>query len=181
MAQPDSLESLPSRDDDGAWLTVIEATQGACHKLKYRPEWHAFVLHQVLPAGLSFPYAFGFVPSTLGDDGDPLDVLVLADEPLPAGTVTPCRVLGVIEAEQQDEGKAAERNDRLIAAAAFSRRYAECRALDDIAATVLGDIERFFVVYNAARGGRFTPLARRGADDAVRLLERGRDRYAAAR
>jgi inorganic pyrophosphatase len=181
MAESDSLESLPSRDEEGSWLAVIEATQGGRHKLKYKPQWKGFVLNQVLPAGLSFPYDFGFVPSTLGDDGDPLDILVLADEPLPAGAVAPCRIVGVIEAEQQDEGKAAERNDRLVAVAAFSRRYAECRELNDIAATVLADIERFFVVYNAARGGRFTPLGRRGADDATRLVERGRSRYAAAR
>ena len=48
-------------------------------------EWRAFVLSGVLPLGLSFPYDFGFLPSTLGDDGDPLDVLVLADEAMPPG------------------------------------------------------------------------------------------------
>ena len=74
-----SLEALPTRNDAGQWLAVIEATQATRHKLKYEPEWHAFVLSGVLPLGLSFPYDFGFLPSTRGDDGDPLDVLVLAD------------------------------------------------------------------------------------------------------
>lgn len=181
MAAPNTLEALPTRDEDGAWIAVIEATQATRHKLKYRAEWQAFVLSGVLPLGLSFPYDFGFLPSTRGDDGDPLDVLVLADEAMPPGTVAPCRLVGVIEAEQQDEGERAKRNDRLIAVAAGSHRYGECRELRDVAAGVLAEIEHFFVVYNAHRGGRFRPIARRGAAAASRLVERGRRRYAAER
>jgi inorganic pyrophosphatase len=182
MAGPSSLEALPTRDGEGAWLAVIEATQGTRHKLKYTPEWRAFVLSGVLPLGLSFPYDFGFLPSTLGDDGDPLDVLVLADEAMPPGTVTPCRLVGVIEAEQQDRGEAAaERNDRLLAVAEPSHRYGECRELRDIASGVLEEIEHFFVVYNAHKGGRFKPLGRRGAAAAIGLVERGQRRYASER
>lgn len=175
-----SFESLPCRDEEGAWLAVIEATQGSRHKLKYNAEWNAFVLSNVLPLGLSFPYDFGFVPSTRGDDGDPLDVLVLADEAMPPASVAPCRIVGVLEAEQQDEGGKPERNDRLLAVAMKSHRYGECRELRDIAENVLGEIEQFFVAYNASKGGRFRPLARRGAAAAERLLERGVRRYAAA-
>ena len=179
MAAAPSLESLPSRDDEGAWLAVIEATQGTRHKLKYEADWRAFVLKGQLPLGLSFPYDFGFLPSTRGDDGDPLDVLVLADEALPPGTVVPCRIVAVIEAEQQDEGAAApERNDRLLAVAVGSHRYGECHDLGDIAASVLAEIEQFFVALNAQKGGRFRPLGRRGAEAATDLVERGRRRWA---
>jgi inorganic pyrophosphatase len=181
MAEITSLEALPTRDDEGAWLAVIEATQGTRHKLKYESRWDAFVLSGVLPLGLSFPYDFGFLPSTRGDDGDPLDVLVLADEAMAPGTVAPCRIVGVIEAEQQKQGERAERNDRLLAVARLSHRYGECRELRDIAANVLEEIEHFFVVYNAHKGGRFRPLARRGAAAAIRLVERGRRRYASER
>lgn len=65
-----------------------------------------------------FPYDFGFVPSTKADDGDPIDVLVLTDEPLFPGCTVDCRQIGVIEAEQESEGKK-QRNDRLIAAATY--------------------------------------------------------------
>jgi inorganic pyrophosphatase len=173
-----SLESLPCRDDEGAWLAVIEATQGTRHKLKYKAEWTAFVLSGVLPLGLSFPYDFAFVPSTRGDDGDPLDVLVLADEALPPGSVVPCRIVGVLEAEQRDEGAKPKRNDRLLAVAVKSHRYGECRELRDIADNVLAEIEQFFVAYNAGKGGSFRPLARRGTAAAERLVERGRRRFA---
>jgi inorganic pyrophosphatase len=176
---PTSLESLPLRDDDGAWLAVIEATQGTRHKFKYRADWKAFVLSGVLPLGLSFPYDFGFVPSTRGEDGDPLDVLVLADEPLPPGTVIPCRLLGVIEAKQRDKNiTRSKRNDRLIAAAIKAHRYDEYAEMRDVADIVLREIEQFFVVYNAQKGGHFTPLARRGATVAARLLEQGARRFA---
>jgi inorganic pyrophosphatase len=179
MADPATLESLPTRDDDGALLAVIEATQGTRHKLKYRAEWKAFVLHGELPLGLSFPYEFGFLPSTLGDDGDPLDVLVLADEALPPGTVVPCRIVGVIEAEQQDKGeKESKRNDRLLAVATKSHRYGECRELRDVAGNVLDEIENFFIAMNAQKGGEFRPLARRGAAAATRLVAQGERRFA---
>ena len=73
MADPASLDALPTRNDAGHWLAVIEATQGTRHKLKYQRERRAFVLSGALPLGLSFPY--GFLPSTRSDDGDPLDAL----------------------------------------------------------------------------------------------------------
>jgi inorganic pyrophosphatase len=184
-AVPTDLEQLPTRDGDGRFLAVIEASRGTRNKLKYHAEWRAFALSGVLPLGMSFPYDFGFLPSTLGEDGDPIDVLVLADESLPPATVVPCRVVGVIEAEQQDKGKEAERNDRLIAVADKSHRYRSCKRLEDVAANVLDEIESFFVFYNQQRGGIFKPLARRGPEGAQALIKaaearlaerRGRDR-----
>ena len=169
--------ALPTRDDEGRWLAVIEATQGTRHKFKYSASSDAFVLSGVLPLGLGFPYEFGFLPSTLGDDGDPLDVLVLADEPLPLGALAPVRIVGVIEAEQQDKGQRAKRNDRLLAVTEPSHRYRECRALADLAANVLDEIERFFVFYNQAKDVRFTPLARRGRAAAERLVRMGQRRF----
>jgi inorganic pyrophosphatase len=65
---------------------------------------------------MAFPHDFGFVPSTQADDGDPLDVLVLTDEPLFPGCAVKCTLIGVIEAKQRDNGHT-NRNDRLIAAA----------------------------------------------------------------
>jgi len=182
VAATKTFETLPTRDDAGAWLAVIEASQRSRHKLKYTPEWNAFVLDGVLPVGLAFPYDFGFLPSTLGDDGDPLDVLVLADESLPPGSVVPCRIVGVIEAEQQDEDEeAAKRNDRLLAVAVKSHRHGDCTELKDLPANVLDEIEQFFVAFNASKGGSFRPLARHGAAVATRLVERGERRFAGRR
>lgn len=173
---PASLEELPLRDDEGRWLAVIEASRGTRSKMKYRAAWRAFVLSHALPQGMVFPYDFGFIPSTLGDDGDPLDVLVLADEPLPIGAVVPCRLIGVIEAEQQEGRQRPERNDRLIAVADASHRHRHVRALRDLSTDLLDEIESFFVDDNRLRGRRFTPLGRRGPATARSLLKDGERR-----
>ena len=167
------LHELPPRDADGRWHAVIEAAQGTRNKLKFDPELGTLALHAVLPLGTSFPYDFGFVPSTLGDDGDPLDILVFMDQPLPPGTVVPCRLLGVIEAEQQKKGEKARRNDRLLAVAEKTQRYTQWHKLADVPENVLDEIERFFVFYNEQKGVTFKPLARHGPGHAKRLLEEG--------
>jgi inorganic pyrophosphatase len=137
-----------------------------------------FRLHNVLPPGCAFPFDFGFVPGTLGDDGDPLDVLVLMDEPAVPGVVVPCRLIGVIEAVQRPitarRGAKGARNDRLVAVADKSHRHAGVRSLRDLGDRMIAEIERFFVFYNAQKGVRFTPRGRAGAADAKRLVEAGR-------
>ena len=84
---------------------IIETPKGSRNKFKYDSTSRMFKLSKVLPEGMMFPYDFGFVPSSTGGDGDPLDVLVLMDEPTFPGCLLECRLIGVIEAEQvQDCG-----------------------------------------------------------------------------
>ena len=176
-----ALHELAARGDDGCWRAVIEAPAGSRNKLKWQASLGAMELHAVLPLGTAFPYDFGFIPSTQGQDGDPLDVLLFMDEPAPAGTVVPCRVLGVILARQKPaSGGKAERNDRLLAVARNSHRYAHWKKMADVTPAVLDEVERFFVFYNAQKGVRFEPLGRAGAAEAKRLLEDGRKLFAQA-
>src|SRR3954468_15744657 len=109
------LDRLAPVDDKGDLRAVLETPQGSRHKLKYEPEMHAFKMSNTLPAGMFMPFDFGFFPGTKASDGDPLDVLVLMDAPAYPGVVVGVRLLGVIEAEQSDEGGKPYRNDRLIA------------------------------------------------------------------
>jgi len=92
---------------------VIETPRGMPVKLKYDEKNDVFRVHKGMPVGFEFPFNFGFVPRTVGGDGDPLDVLVLSAHVMPAGTVVVGRIVSVLEAEQF-EGKKKERNDRLI-------------------------------------------------------------------
>jgi Inorganic pyrophosphatase len=110
--RPTSLEGLAAFEEDCV-LVVIETPKGSPNKLTFEPRYGTFVLKGVLPAGAVFPFDFGFVPSTCADDGDPLDVLVLMDAPVYPGCIVPSRLIGVIEAEQTEEGET-ERNDRLL-------------------------------------------------------------------
>jgi inorganic pyrophosphatase len=150
--------------------TVIETARGCRNKFKYDPELRLFRLAHVLPAGAVFPFDFGFVPSTRGGDGDPLDVLVLMDEPAFPGCLIAARLLGVIEAEQGD-AKKQERNDRLIAVAAESHDHFGLNSLDDLNDHLLDELEHFFVSYNRMRGKEFRPLGRSGPEQARRLVE----------
>jgi inorganic pyrophosphatase len=122
-----------------------------------------------LPHGTVFPFDFGSVPGTVAGDGDPLDVLVLMDEPVFIGCLVEARLLGVIEAEQTDAGKT-ERNDRLIAVAAESHTNGTLNSLQKLDSKLIGEIEHFFVSYNDARGKKFKPIARKGPAVAKRLI-----------
>ena len=110
------LTRLPARDGkDGDWNVVVETPKGCRNKFKFDEAAGLFRLGGVLPAGAVFPFDFGYLPATQGDDGDPLDVLILMDEPAFPGCVVAARLVGVIEAEQTEKGGRPERNDRLIA------------------------------------------------------------------
>jgi inorganic pyrophosphatase len=106
----------------------------------------------------------------VAEDGDPLDVLVLMDEPVFIGCLVEARLLGVIEAQQTKDGKT-ERNDRLIAVAAESHTNGSLKSLQKLDSKLIGEIEHFFVSYNEARGKKFNPTARKGPAVARRLIE----------
>jgi len=151
---------------------VVETPGGSRNKFKYDPELGFFALSGVLPEGMVFPHAFGFVPRTKADDGDPEDILILMDEPSFAGCIVPSRLIGVIEAEQTETDGKSERNDRLVGVAAQSRDYSEVQSFDDLNKNMLKEIEQFFVNYNKERGKKFRVLRMRGPQHALKLLKK---------
>jgi inorganic pyrophosphatase len=113
-----SVDRLPAFDRaEGHLNALVDTPKGSRNKFKYDAKLGLYVLGGVLPVGASFPYDFGFVPSTRGGDGDPLDVLLLMEEPAFVGCLVPTRLVGVIEAEQTERDGDTERNDRLIGVA----------------------------------------------------------------
>ncbi|MBA3649965.1 MAG: inorganic diphosphatase [Chthoniobacterales bacterium] len=149
---------------------VIDTPKGSRNKYSYREKTGLFELSGVLPAGAVFPFDFGFIPQTLGGDGDPLDVLVLMDEAAFVGCIVPARLLGVIEAKQTEKGNTV-RNDRLIAVAVDSPAHENLRSLEGLAEQRLHEIEHFFISYNEAKGKKFEPLGRFGPERARALIE----------
>src|SRR5436190_5694184 len=119
---------------------IIETPQGRRNKFNYDPEYQTFSLGGLLPEGLAFPFDFGFIPSTLGDDGDPLDVMVLMDEPAHVGCLLDVRIIGVMEAVQI-EGKQETVNDRLIAVSVHSYSEQDLTDLDQVRAELLDHVE----------------------------------------
>ena len=166
------LTRLPAFDSEDRLNVIIDTPKGSRNKFEYDEEYGVFKLGGVLPAGAIFPFDFGFVPSTTGGDGDPLDVLVLMDEPTFVGCLVSARLIGVIEAEQTEEGETT-RNDRLIAVAAESRNHRDVNSLDQINENLAAEIEHFFVSYNAIKGKEFKPLGRFGPGGAQKVVAEG--------
>jgi inorganic pyrophosphatase len=152
---------------------VIETPQGSRNKFNYDERLGLFKLGGVLAAGAVFPFDFGFVPSTLGGDDDPLDVLVLMDEPAFAGCLVEARLIGVIEAEQTERDGEKMRNDRLIAIAAKAHTHKSVRSLGQLDEHFVTEIEHFFVSYNVIKGKTFKPLGRHGSRRAREVVEEG--------
>lgn len=153
-----------------ACRAVIETPKGRRSKYDYDPESGLFRLHSLLPEGMSFPSDFGFIPSTLAEDGDPEDIMVLADEPSPVGVLVEARLLGVIETEKAAEGRKM-RNDRIVAAPAISRLHAQVRALGDLGQAYVDDLARFWVDKGRIEGKPVRVLGVGGPDRAVKLIE----------
>jgi inorganic pyrophosphatase len=157
--------------DETTLNVVIETPKGSRNKFKFEPDRGVFELASVLPAGAVFPFDFGFVPGTKGDDGDPIDVLVLMDEPAFPGCLVRSRLIGMIEADQVERDGTEVENHRLIAVADNSWTHHEIKTLDDVAERVIEEIEHFFVSYNTAKYKTFTPKGRFGPRRARKVVE----------
>jgi inorganic pyrophosphatase len=171
LADPTRLKPFDS-DDKRLLRVVIETPKGSRNKFAFDPDERIFELKKVLPAGMTFPYDFGFVPSTKADDGDPVDVLVLMDEPAFAGCVLLCRPIGVIEGEQGDK-KDKERNDRIIAVEKDAHSWADITTIDDLGKEFCRELEEFFVNYHKLSGNEYRVLGVKGPDQARKLVKSG--------
>ena len=150
-----------AQEDKEVVQVVIETPKGSRNKYAFNLEQKVFELKKVLPAGMTFPYDFGFIPRTKAEDGDPVDVLVLMDEPAFAGCVLKCRLIGIIEGEQGDK-KDKERNDRIVAVERENHSFADIKHIDDLGKQFLRELEEFFVNYHELSGKKYRVINVRG-------------------
>jgi inorganic pyrophosphatase len=171
LADPSKLKPLGS-DNKKMLRVVIETPKGSRNKFAFDPKQQIFELKKVLPAGMTFPYDFGFVPSTKADDGDPVDVLVLMDEPAFPGCVLTCRPIGVIEGEQGNK-KDKERNDRIVAVEQDAHSWADIKTMDDLGKEFCRELEEFFVNYHKLSAEQYRVLGVKGPAQARKLVKSG--------
>jgi inorganic pyrophosphatase len=145
-----SLDKIPLRAPDG-YNVVVETPRGSRTKFAYDPQTGLFRAKKLLAMGFAFPFAFGFFPSTRGEDGDPLDVLLLTDADLPMGTLMRCRLIGGVAMEESVGGET-RRNDRLLAVPLLRHQDRPPYELSDMPPAELKDIEEFLVAYQTADG-----------------------------
>lgn len=167
------LTKLPHKLDEkaAACRAVVETPKGSRGKYDYDPKVRTFRLKTMLPDGMSFPLDFGFIPSTLADDGDPTDVMILNDEPCPTGTLLDLRLIGVIEAEEDEHGRT-ERNDRLLGVAAVSNLYADVKQAADLNQAFIDNLVQFWVNKDRLEGKTFRCLGVKGPKEAAALVKR---------
>jgi Inorganic pyrophosphatase len=166
------LHRLPARNESGEWNVVVDTPRASRIKYKFNLDSGLFELSKVLPAGHSFPFNFGFIPGTLGGDGDPLDVLLLLEESVALGCVVSTRLIGVIEAKQKEDGKT-QRNERLIGVANEDLIHCDCKSIREVPPRLLEEIEHFFVSYNLMQGREFRPTGRGSARRAQQIACKG--------
>jgi inorganic pyrophosphatase len=171
LVDPTGLETIDPQS--GLLHVIIETPKNSRNKYSFDVDQHIFALKKVLPAGMAFPYDFGFLPHTKASDGDPIDVLVLMDEPAFPGCLLRARLIGVIEGEQQEDGKFI-RNDRLVAVAEANHTYTNIKQLKDLPGQFVKELQAFFVNYNKLDGKTYKLLGCKGPSAARTLIEQAR-------
>lgn len=169
---PAIVRQIPPRETgSGRVHVIIDTPAGSRNKFKLDDAHGLLRLSRILPEGSMFPYDFGSIPGTCADDGDALDVLVLHLPPAFPGCLITVRLIGVLRAEQHEEGKMV-RNDRLIGVPETSVNPAPLRELCAVPKEQLRAIEHFFTSYNAYQGRQFRIVGRDGSRRAAQALQR---------
>ncbi|HEY4414450.1 MAG TPA: inorganic diphosphatase [Verrucomicrobiae bacterium] len=171
-----SIEKLEAFDKKEKYVNVIvETPKGSRVKLAFSFVSGLFEFKRALPEGLQFPLNFGFIPGTLGEDGDPLDILILNEEPLVSGCLVKTRLLGIIKAEQTGKDGTRCRNDRLIGIGVDENDATNFqRVLDE---KILLQIEFFFRAYNRLDGKKFQIKGTGGINAAKKTIVAGQRQY----
>lgn len=152
-------------------LAMIECPKGSNHKYDYEPKFKGFKLNKILPAGLVFPFDFGMIPGTKGEDGDPLDIMVISEVTGFPGCLMDCRIIGALKIEQTERGGETMRNDRFIGIPNVSQLYTNITELKQLPPGIINQIEAFFKNYNEQAGKKLVILERLDAKTAHKLIK----------
>lgn len=168
-----SLARLPPFDRHGNLHVVVETPRGSTGKIKLDKKLGVFTLSRPLPAGMAYPFDWGFVPGTKAPDGDPVDVLVIWDVASFPGVLLHCRAIGVMEAEQdRKRTRTRIRNDRLLAVPVKSPRQEDLQSVFDMPGRMRDEIEHFFVESAQLEHKNVRILGWKGPDVALAEVKR---------
>jgi inorganic pyrophosphatase len=149
---------------------MIECPKGSNQKFDYDPAEKRFKLNKILPAGLVFPFDFGMIPGTKGEDGDPLDIIVISEGSTFPGCLVDCRIIGGLKAEQTERNGHKVRNDRFIGIPDVSQLYSDIHTLEELPQVLIDQLEAFFKNYNKQAGKKFKVTAKLNSRQAAKLL-----------
>jgi inorganic pyrophosphatase len=162
---------LPTWADSDHVHAVVETPRGSRAKLEFDPKLGAFTLAKLLLAGLTYPYDWGFIPSTKAEDGDPLDVLIIHDAATYPGLVLTCKPIGVLEVLQSSKGKT-ERNDRVFVVPDRSPFEGDLQDIRRLPRRAVEELEKFFEATNALESKTLKFLGWRGPAKAIKTIKK---------
>ena len=149
----DLKELPPGPNPPDEIFVIVEIPEGSQNKYEYDKKLRIFVLDRVLHSPLHYPADYGHVPSTLCEDGDPIDVLVLMTEPTFPGCLVKARPIGVIEMEDE-KGI----DDKILAVPVDDPRFDHVNDIKDISEHILKEITHFFEMYKALEPGKWVKI-----------------------
>ncbi|WP_139470745.1 inorganic diphosphatase [Campylobacter armoricus] len=154
---------------------VIEIPYGSNIKYELDKESGAIVVDRVMYSAMFYPANYGFIPNTLADDGDPIDVLVLNEYPIQAGAVIPCRLIGVLLMEDESG-----MDEKLLAVpvSKIDPRYDNIKTLNDLPKASLDKIKNFFETYKILEPNKWVKVKEfAGIEKASEILENSIKNY----
>jgi inorganic pyrophosphatase len=160
------LSLIPATPKPGIVNVLIEIAGGSKNKYEFDKDLNAFALDRVLYASVRYPYDYGFIPNTLADDGDPLDGMVIMDEPTFPGCVIAARPIGLLE--MIDGG---DRDEKILCVPDKDPRYAGVKTLTDVAPHRLDEIAEFFRTYKNLEKKVTEILGWKDADQVAALVD----------
>ncbi len=169
--------NLPPFTEDGDVQVVVETPRGSRAKFAYDPKLESFALKKSLLTGLTYPHDWGFVPSTKGDDGDPLDIMIIHDATTFPGLVVVCRIIGVLQIEQKSKKKT-ERNDRFFAVPRRSHSENALRDVGDLTKPIREELEKFFIATDELEDKKLDVIGWKGPKPAVQAIKEAAKSFA---
>ncbi|MBF7044659.1 inorganic diphosphatase [Campylobacter volucris] len=154
---------------------LIEIPYGSNIKYELDKESGAIMVDRVMYSAMFYPANYGFIPNTLADDGDPIDVLVLNEYPIQAGAVIPCRLIGVLLMEDESG-----MDEKLLAVpvSKIDPRYDSIKSLDDLPKATLDKIKNFFETYKILEPNKWVKVKEfAGIEKASQILENSIKNY----
>ncbi len=171
------LESFKSKElSPERFTAVVEIQKGSKNKYEYDVETGFLRLDRILYTSTHYPHNYGFIPLTLSDDGDPLDVLIISSEPiLPLASVE-CRPIGVLE--MVDDG---ERDYKILAVCLTDPFYNIYNDISELPAHLSDEIKHFFTVYKALENKNTNIGNPKGCEDAKKIIAESIEAYKKAK
>ncbi len=169
----DSYLELPIGDKTPEVVTaVIEVPQDSVNKYEYDPQLNVFVLDRFLHSPVHFPGDYGFIPQTLAQDGEPLDVLVLGDTPVFPGCVYKARPIGLFVMIDQDLC-----DEKILAYATANPRFQEVETYTQVPRQILLEVEHFFSVYKNLEGKPTKVIGWQDREAALEVIRSSHERF----